>query len=656
MRTKNIKKMLHHKKQLAKRKPPVDPGPAQKKSVGPKLLVSTKKNHDLNHEANVVRHRMYDFFASEYKSPLNNHGYLRPYYETGMWLSWCGVVTDVFPPSSGDLDGSILLNYFSYVPERSWTQNYLLDQHVWLKPHRIKFLTNTEHQVIGIGDMLFGKSKIISYTGNKTITKYGLGPTVIAHAGVFTDKGKILSNYDRKDDWVLQLSNKPLPKFWRNRYQEKKRVEVFDEYKGHVEVTYQPSKHDHYYDRLQEADENAEEIKKFRQITSDLEGRVKAFDFDLEDGQPVAKIFLDHFRDLQRPNFLPSTGQWFDYDTAFRKLGQLRQGNLLAIHVTRNKDRLDLFNTPTAAKVFLPESDPKKIPNNLIRYQVPQQTEALVGYLLAQKLVASKGYPQEADWLEQYRAWSEGREKPLTPQPEKPLTKQQAAKRQKRLKTMTLSELAKRLELKQGKVKQYLAELKILPSSYKKNNAIYPAAVLPKIEAFIKRREAEHREAIAAAKQAAAEKAQEALSESMPVEPSEPLKKSMAMLTAIKSSQREEQQQVKDKVAEIQEKKRTTYHLERTSKFHPEKAAQKPALAEVVANTANISSFKLCLVAGGKHYFSQEFASYQAAKTFIAEAAASPTTTAFVEVVDEKGQVVNLNVKFLEAFYPEEQS
>lgn len=656
MRTKNIKKMLHHKKQLAKLKPPVDPGPAPQKSFGPELMVSTKKGHDLNHEANVVRHRMYDFFASEYKAPLNNHGYLRPYYETGTWLSWCGVVTDVFPPSSGNLDGSILLNYFSYVPERSRSKNYPLDQHVWLKPHRIKFLANAEHQVIGIGDMLFGKSKIISYTGNKTITKYGLGTTVVTHAGVFTDDGKILSNYDRKDDWVLQLSNKPLPKFWRNRYQEKKRLEVFDEYKGHVEVTYQPSKHDHYYDRLQEADENAEEIKKFREIPYVLGGRVKAFDFDLEDGQPVAKIYLDHFKDLHRPNFIPSTGQWFEYGPAFRKLGQLRKGNLVEIRVTRNKDRLDLFNTPTFAKVFLPEKAPKKLPNNLIRYQVPQQTEALVGYLLAQKLVASKGYPEEADWLAQYRAWSEGREKPATPPVEKQLTKQQAAKRQKRLKTMTLSELAKRLDLKQGKVKQYLAELKILPSSYKKNNAIYPAAVLPKIEAFIKRREAEHREAIAAAQQAAAEKEQAALYESMPVEPSEPVKKSMAMLTAIKSSQREEQQQVKDKVAEIQEKKRTTYHLERTSKFHPEKAAKKPAVAEVVAEQANSSTFKLNLVAGGKSYSSKEFASYQAAKKFIAEAAASPTTTAFVEAFDEQGQSVNLNVKFIEAFYPGEES
>ncbi|MBD5429135.1 hypothetical protein [Lactobacillus sp.] len=71
---------------------------------------------------------------------------------------------------------------------------------------------------MGVGDAIIGTSKIKTYTGPTSDTKYGLDETILHGTGILVGKkkrnsrqtnfdSKLISNYDHGEDWIAKLNN-----------------------------------------------------------------------------------------------------------------------------------------------------------------------------------------------------------------------------------------------------------------------------------------------------------------------------------------------------------------------------------------------------------------------------------------------------------------
>lgn len=219
------------------------------------VSINQIKSDGMTTSFNKIRRENTKNVLNKYNHPDSQHIRLKPYYDSGIWLHWLGVLSDLtLPNTTNNLNGELLLDKLTTGDNKE-----LLDYHVWLNLKNVKYI-KSQNQKLGIGDIVQGFSKIKRYNGNK----YGLDTTVIEKAGIFkgVDKPDILvSNYDRQDDWVIEIENSTSSmRAWEN-YQESQDKTDLEKEPGHVEVRYQPSRYKKYRDRLQETErETSEEV------------------------------------------------------------------------------------------------------------------------------------------------------------------------------------------------------------------------------------------------------------------------------------------------------------------------------------------------------------------------------------------------------------
>lgn len=262
MQKKKLKKLLHARKEYKG-----NVGKALKsESEKPDYKVDDKlklnfvsinqiKSDGITASFNKVRRQNTKEVLNKYNHPDSQHIRLKPYFDSGEWLHWIGVLSDLtLPNAKNNLTGEVLLDKLT-----TGDNQELLDYHVWLNLINVKYI-QSGNQKLGIGDIVQGFSKIKRYSGNK----YGLDTTVIVKAGIYkgVDKPDILvSNYDRQDDWVLEIDNSTSGKRAWEKYEESQNKEDLASEPGHVETRFQPSRYQKYRDRLQESErETSEEV------------------------------------------------------------------------------------------------------------------------------------------------------------------------------------------------------------------------------------------------------------------------------------------------------------------------------------------------------------------------------------------------------------
>jgi hypothetical protein len=366
------------------------------------------KQGELSHELNRMRRLAIKLSLNKYEHPASNHEKLEPYQRTSDWLDWIGIVSDISMPTgkNGMLDGKILIDKFSF--ENNKGQKELLDYHIWLPVNEIRFLLNTQSQIVGVGDTIRGKSRVLQYSskGGHGI-KFGLGATLIKDVGIYISFKKVgsehisigqqlESKYDRFDDWILKLSNDGIPQKTIQEYKENNDINMFaQKTSGHVSAIYQPSKYVHYFDRLSPLEVRDKEDVRTQIYTA----KVKDFDVKKYDGQTMPIIHLVNI--TNEYNRLVNTGGWYQYDMSLAKLGILKQ-----------KDKIEFTATPQFFKNHTEKQtlkDPVLLTNRKVE-KLPDNKTLLFGWIMAQKKIPK---PSETvqDWINEYEFWAKSNKK-----------------------------------------------------------------------------------------------------------------------------------------------------------------------------------------------------------------------------------------------------
>lgn len=141
-----------------------------------------------------------------------------------------------------------------------------LDYHMWLQINNIKYFSYSikGSQRISIGDILFGESYVTQYHDYKGNAHYSLGKTIINACGVplvqdfFPGKENIIGthprivcDYDRKEDWVVDLS---YPNYYQailKRYK-KVTIQTLQYVKGNLHIFEKRNFTTSYQDRLKQ--------------------------------------------------------------------------------------------------------------------------------------------------------------------------------------------------------------------------------------------------------------------------------------------------------------------------------------------------------------------------------------------------------------------
>lgn len=240
-------------------------------------LDKAKKNGTLN----IFRIKTLTKLRNEQEYEYSDHIRLKPYFEVDRPVMWQGIISHVTTPNASKKPvGDILIDKveFGGIDQQVFHTGRPIDYHLWLQVANIRMMAipPIEHkQKVSIGDVIQGFSLVKEYGHGK----YGLGSTVITAIGVpvkYT-KGadlvqRIISDYDRGDDWSLELQNSSniTDKVNDNLLitdNVNDNFKSFDELRGHVDVRYQPARYDKYFERLEtnlEAKKNYQIIDKHR--------------------------------------------------------------------------------------------------------------------------------------------------------------------------------------------------------------------------------------------------------------------------------------------------------------------------------------------------------------------------------------------------------
>lgn len=241
MKPENLKKFLHKNRH----KTPHNHNNENQLNVGfvkIKDLKTTKKAIAFN----IVRNQVINTQLNKYLHPNSVHIRLKPYFDSGTWVKWLGVLGDVTLPNKTNLNGSLLIDKICVYSD----ELEILDYHVWLNIENIKYIGHPDQQ-LAIGDYIEGYSQVKQY-GQR---KYGLAATFIKKAGIFLGTNKpetLVSSYDRQDSWVVELNNNNLTK---KNYTENYLTHNYDEFTSngaHVDAKFQPSRYKKFQQRLQE--------------------------------------------------------------------------------------------------------------------------------------------------------------------------------------------------------------------------------------------------------------------------------------------------------------------------------------------------------------------------------------------------------------------
>lgn len=247
MRQKKLKKLLHNRdkqKNLQNKNNETDS----------RLHIIRAHISDILNQSNrastfaQLRKRVIENELNKYLHPNSNHIRLKPYYDSGKWIKWIGVLGDVTLPNQTK-KGSLLIDKISVgnLPE-------IIDYHAWLNVENIKAI-DVDRLPLAIGDYIIGFSKVKKYDQNK----YGLAQTFILDAGQFVEK-RIESTYDRQDSWVVELTNNELTTKTKNTVVDTKKNSdneviskiqtVLENASGHVDDRYQPTRYQKFQERL----------------------------------------------------------------------------------------------------------------------------------------------------------------------------------------------------------------------------------------------------------------------------------------------------------------------------------------------------------------------------------------------------------------------
>ena len=383
MKPENLKKLLHQNRhKLSKNHVKED-----------QLNISYVKINDLKtankaSTFNIERNKVIDEQLNKYMHPNSIHIRLKPYFDSGTWIKWIGVLGDVTLPNKTNLNGSLLIDKISCYSDKV----EILDYHAWLNIENIKYIEH-HNQQLAIGDYIQGISQVKQYGQGK----YGLAATYIKKAGMFIGTNRaetLVSTYDRQDSWVVELSNNNLTK---KNYSENfinKDLAEFASTGAHVDAKFQPSRYEKFQQRLQnlqqgESDDVLPLIDKNKQEYTATVVRSRAVKIpNIAHKMPQLEIkdvkVVDSGRLVFARYSLPYVGD-------IKKLGELRTDDQINFYSEAAPNSSNSFNMVTNFEL-LTEHDFIPLPSN---------PNAFLGYIMWR-------HPEEGEstYIANYQNWA----------------------------------------------------------------------------------------------------------------------------------------------------------------------------------------------------------------------------------------------------------
>lgn len=227
------------------------------------------KTHDISQICNEERRRRMHLAINHQMHPSNYRDFLlKKYFDSHMPIKWLALVADVsMPTAANHYTGSILLNHLvehkKSLFQTLFIETNQIDYHMWLQISRIKYFREADSLQIAVGDVIVGHSWIKKYFKEKDHScHYGLGKTIITDCGIPVvefpptnsvaidlPQAKIISDYNRHDDYVAEIS---YPDYYRsilNRYR-KVTIQTLQFIKGSIHAFYKKSNYTNYHDIL----------------------------------------------------------------------------------------------------------------------------------------------------------------------------------------------------------------------------------------------------------------------------------------------------------------------------------------------------------------------------------------------------------------------
>lgn len=395
MKKSKLKKLLHQKEKV-KTSENLPANLANDKQL--KILfipVNELKKGNKAVTFSAMRRKIIDEQLNKFLHPSSVHIRLKPYYESGHWLKWIGVLGDVTLANQTNLNGSLLIDKISFI-----TKPEIIDYHAWLNIENIKSMElNT--QPMAIGDYLIGYSKVKKYGQGK----YGLSTTHLVKAGQFVGASKpddLVGKYDRQDSWVVELKNNNLTK---KNYEEcmgkenptPEDLEAFDQARGHVDVRFQPSRYKKFQERLQNL-----HLKKSDDVLPLLAKTKKRYVAEVVRSRAVKIPNISHkMPQLEVKNVIEEeSGRLvyayynLPYIPDLKKLGELNPGEIIKFDGEPLPDNGNLLNRVTNFTINSSEADHDRLP-------LPINANTFLGYIMWK-------HPEddgESSYIANYQTW-----------------------------------------------------------------------------------------------------------------------------------------------------------------------------------------------------------------------------------------------------------
>lgn len=367
-----------------------------------------ERTYSLRHYLTVKRHR------------YSTHERLKDFYDKQQSLKWVGIVAGIKMGEEKYQEPAILIEKVAFFNQK---EPYLLDYHLWLYIDRVKYLANEENKLtLSVGDAIIGTSKIKSYTGPASDTKYGLDETIIHGAGIFVGRKKrssyqthldssLVSNYDHGDDWIAKLNNTAkFLHFDPNNFDFEEVIST----SGHVSWQAKKSRYPNHFVRMS----LHKKIKKKRQQKSTLASVAKTIDKKKKE-LLAPKGPLTRYRGrVSKITYTTDENNKYHHTISFAdirdELGNLianrsyfiYDGPIIQLNQLFNDDEVKFFTKnilPTTSKLPGKIEKAQLLTHHDHQLKVPDDFNARTGYLIYLK---GDRAPERKIYIEKYRAWA----------------------------------------------------------------------------------------------------------------------------------------------------------------------------------------------------------------------------------------------------------
>ncbi|QNQ82211.1 hypothetical protein [Lactobacillus sp. PV012] len=444
---KKLKKLLHQKSKtkISFKKKVVASDEEEISDYDTHIPIAKKEDIKKNgetHELNKIRRLTAKKYLNKFRYSASDHSLIKYYYYLREWFDWTGIIADISMPTGNDstkLDGKVLIDKFCYYDKNSGKKE-LLDHHIWLNVNNIRYLMSGSKLTLGIGDVIQASSRIMQYSGNKgTVEKFGLGSTIIHAGGVttshtnFTNKNSqtIISNYDHGDDWVLKLDNSGVPDTTIENYQSTNDIRFFaNREHGHVLATYQPSRYQHYFERLQESESDS--LINQNPTERVYTGTIYDLRVYEENGEAIPKLVFEKIENsIGR---IVCARRILEYNEELRRLGTLYKGDKLSFTYSGND--FDNIKIEDLHKI-------KRLSSHS-NYKLPRNKQLLAGWIMK---TFYYGPTQDYDLVGKYLHWQQ-----ISNGEDAEIDEEDFDK----IYGLTVSEIARKLHLSRSKVQDFL--------------------------------------------------------------------------------------------------------------------------------------------------------------------------------------------------------